>query len=442
LHQSIRRLKSVPTVLCRAGALSRELLLATIRLAAALKLRPSFRSGTDIQTSLGKTIVRFCERLGPAYIKVGQILSTRQDLFPSKVIAELVRLQDRLPPVRRGEINAAFQADFGMSLAQAFCEFDEQAVATGSIASVYRARMLDGKRVAVKIKRTGIDAIVSADLTLMRLGAHLLSFTPPFRSFPLKRAAAEISESIERQLDFSLEANSSCRLREALSWEDGIVVPRLVDKLCSRSVITMEMLEEFNCPFTSCRSPDRNLRTVLRALYRMIFVVGLIHCDLHPGNLRFVKNGGVAIVDFGFTSTLEYEQRLKFAEFFYSMANGDGQRCAEITIQTAIRVPLDLNYQLFEAQVVALVARAKGVSTGRFNVAAFVAGLFEIQRRFRIVGTTSFLMPIISLLMIEGLAKRVAADIDFQNEAQPYIFRASIRPVSQPQRSLAIRESA
>jgi ubiquinone biosynthesis protein len=207
------------------------------------------------------------------------------------------------------------------------------------------------------------------------------------------------------------------------------VVPALVEELCGTSILTMEFIDALHLPQVQDESRAREALVVaLRALYRMIFVEGLIHCDLHQGNLHLLADGRAVIIDFGFIAELERADRVKFAEFFYSMAANSGVRCAQIILETASFFPSDFDYEAFEAKIVSLVNRVAGMKANEFQVTDFVVGLFDIQRRFRIRGTTAFTMAILSLLVFEGIAKRLYADLDFQQEAIPFILRASIRP--------------
>jgi len=322
-----------------------------------------------------------------------------------------------------------FREEFGVELEDVFYEFEASAIASASIADVYRARLHDGRVVAVKVRRPGIRNRIETDLHLLGLVVSLLSRLPPLRLIPLRPAFDEFRACLERQVDFRLEAAANRRLRSALVWEPEVVVPALVDELCSSSILTMDFVDAFLSPSELGKDTSRKaLRAALRALYRIIFVEGFVHCDMHQGNLHFLTDGRAVLIDFGFMAELERADRLKFAEFFYAMAINDGIRCAEITVETAVSTPPDLAYDRFEAEVVALVDSVSGAKARDFQVAAFVVRLFEIQRRFRIVGTTAFTMAIVSLLVFEGIAKDVDADLDFQREAHPFILRASIRP--------------
>ncbi len=362
------------------------------------------------------------ERLGPTYVKLGQILATRRDLLPGSAVVELERLQDRLRPAPFKDVPALMRSELGIELEDAFSEFDPVPVACGGIACVYRAELHSGVAVAVKVRRPDVARRIDLDLRLLRLGAKALTWLPPLHRLPLVESLDEFGESLQRQIDFRIEAAANRRIRDAIAGDPSIVVPRLIDQLSSESLLTMELL-----PLERARHDERCLPALvasLQALYRMIFVSGFVHCDLHGGNLFLFPDGRAALIDFGFVAELSTDTRLTFAEFFLAMASDDGRRCARITVETASYVPTALDYVAFEGEVRRLVSKAAGATIEEFSVAAFVGGLFDIQRRYRIVGTSEFVMAIVALLVFEGTAKSVAGSVDFGGEAVPYVMQA------------------
>lgn len=381
---------------------------------------------------VGRTLAELLESLGPTYVKLGQILSTRRDLLGEPTIRHLERLQDQLTPIDEAHVATIFREEFDTEIDDAFASFDSTPIASASIASVYRATLHDGRIVAVKIKRPGIGRIMHADVRLLRIAARFCGSLPPLRGLPMLQAVDDLGSCILRQLDFRLEATANRRLRVALAWESQIRIPKLVDEYCGASVLTMDYIEEISQREQHGPNAPAALLASLRALYRMIFVEGLVHCDMHQGNLHFLPNGEAALIDFGFVAELPDVDRLKFAEFFYAMATNDGSRCAEITLETAAFVPADLKSDEIDAAFTELVGRSAGARASDFLVADFVLGVFDIQRRHGIVGSTAFTMAILSLLVFEGIARDVFPDLDFQGEAHPYILRASIRPYKPP----------
>lgn len=422
----------------RAAVLAAHVLAAAARLGVRLAARPLAPRRESRAGVLGRTLAELFQALGPCYVKLGQLLSTRSDLLPPDAIRHLARLRDRLPPGRFSDLARLFRAELHREPGEVFAELDPRPVAGASVATVYRGRLRDGRVVAVKVRRPEVARLIRTDLRVLKAAGALLGRLPPLRLIPVAAVLDDFCRCLERQLDFRREAASSRRLRAALACEAGVVVPELVDELCGPSILTMEFIAALHARQEPGGEAARAaVRSAVRALYRMIFVEGCIHCDMHPGNLGLLADGRAALVDFGFVMETGDEARLRFAEFFYALATGDGARCARIAYESALSVPPRLDYAAFQAEVVRLVDQASGVRAGEFGVAEFVSRLFDVQRRYRLRATSDFVMPILSLLVVEGIVKEVAPDLDFQREAHPFILRASFRPYVRP---AAVRE--
>jgi ubiquinone biosynthesis protein len=416
------------TVVRRVGALGRHVSIAAARLGLSLAWRALAHRTEPRAAVVGRALASLFRALGPTYVKLGQILATRQDLLGEELVRELEPLQDRLPPAPFATVAERFREELGLELHDVFAELGPRPLASASIASVYRGRLHDGRPVAVKVRRPGIVERVEADLRLLELGASAIGRLPAFRSVPVRASLDEFAGCVRRQLDFRAEADAARRVRAMLSSQPDVVVPALVDRYCSGSILTMELVPTARVHDGGGKSRDA-LLTALRALYLMIFVEGFVHCDLHRGNLHLLRDGRAVIVDFGFMAELTDAARRKFAEFFFALAANDGARCAQIVVDTAEFLPPDLPYAEFEAELSAVVARAAGARVRDFQVADFVLSLFDLERRYRIYGTTAFTMAIVSLLVFEGIAKSVDSDLDFQQEAAPFLARALLEVV-------------
>jgi ubiquinone biosynthesis protein len=406
----------------RAAALAARVGAAAARLGARLAAARLARTRETRASIAGRTLAELFWALGPTYVKLGQLLATRPDLLGADARGHLARLHDALPPGPFAAVERRFRAELGVEPREVFRELDPRPVASASIATVYRARLMDGREVAVKVRRPGIERVMAADLRLLRGGARLLARLPALRAVPVRTVVDDLCACLERQLDFGAEARSARRLRAALAPETDLVVPALVDRLCGPSVLTMEFVAGLGeRPAAGGAEARRALRAAVRALYRMIFSEGLVHCDMHRGNLGFLPGGRAALLDFGFVAEVGDRARVRFAEFFLALATGDGPRCARITREMAVAEPPGLDAAAFRAEVVALVGRASGARAGEFQVAGFVGRLFDIQRRHGLHGTPAFVLPILSLLVLEGIVRDEDPAFDFQREALPFV---------------------
>ncbi|WP_319458034.1 MULTISPECIES: ABC1 kinase family protein [unclassified Mycobacterium] len=362
--------------------------------------------------------------LGPAYIKVGQLLSTRNDLLPPSIVQRLAMLRDELPAINEDDVRRAILRSFGVPVEAIFSDFSYDTIGSGSIACVYRAVADDGCQVAVKIRRPGVHRQIASDVDALSWLAATLSHLPPLSDLPILESVSELGRWLNLQTDFVRERKMIDRMAAALAPERRVRVPRVFEHLCSSDVITMEYLPEFHNKAGGDLS--ESAITALRMLYRMIFVAGLVHCDLHPSNLALCANGNVCLTDFGFVAELRASGRLGFAEFFYCISRNHGAQCADIALRMAASRPSGLNRARFTAEIAEAVDAVSGAQAEDFSVGRFALQMFDIQRRYRVRSTTSFQMAIMSLAVLEGIIRTYEPALDFQAEARPYLIRASL----------------
>lgn len=422
------RLIRLPGLLLRFGWVSAVvfwygLLIGSSTLAARVR-RTS--EGNGIRD--GDRWVRMLTRLGPSYIKIGQLLSTRRDLLPEEVTTPLARLTDGAAPPSRRRIERAVR-DAYRDRPWPFREFDWEPVACGSIATVHEAVTLDGQRVAVKVRRLGIDRVMRQDFALTSAMMTMLGVLPKLRKMPFKLMHGQVGGAILRQLDFTTEAESLIALRDNLAKFDNVHIPAPVAELCTAETVVMEFVSDLTRFAPGDLDTDTRgavVRAVLAAIYEMLFVDGLVHCDLHPGNLYFDHDADLVMLDAGFVIHLPDAVRRSFADFFINMAMGDGWMCAQIVIDSAADIADDCDQDGFRAALGELVAESSGAKSGEFDLALFAGRLFDLQRKFGLFPAPEFAFPLLSLLVIEGMIKIFDSDVDFQAEAVPVLRRRNM----------------
>jgi ubiquinone biosynthesis protein len=363
-------------------------------------------------------------RLGPTFVKGGQLLSTRADLLPPASCAMLARLTDRMDPMRTADVQRALASAYSGGRRWPFAEFDYAPVASGSIAGVYRARLRTGSAVAVKVRRPGLDRRMHADFRLLGLFAGLSERMPGFRGLPTRRMIDQLGPAVLGQLDLAREAVMLERLRDNLG---GMVrIPATVPAAGGEGILVMEFLdglERFGPGSFTRDQRSAITRRILHAVYQMLFVDGLVHCDMHPGNLYLRRTGEVVIVDAGFVVELSPKVRKLFAQFFLNMALGRADACAETVLQSAT-VPAGADLAGFRRDLGRLVRENHGRRAGQFRLGPFAARLFELQRRHRIAADPEFVFPLLSLLVLEGMINGFDVNVDFQAESIPQLFQA------------------
>ncbi|MFF9090426.1 ABC1 kinase family protein [Streptomyces sp. NPDC014991] len=378
----------------------------------------------DLDTRRDRWLVDLVTRLGPAFIKAAQMLATRVDVLSPRVCAALGRLHDG---VRPAALAVAADELWGTGLVlDRGADGVARPVATGSIASVYRATAPDGRRVAVKLLRPGVARQLTVDLELLRRCARLMARLPQMRGIPVVAVVDQMAQAVHSQLDLLREARFLEEFRDNMAQESGIRVPVVHRELSDEGLLVMEFIEGLRrrAPHEFPETArEQVVLATLRGIYRMLFIDGLVHCDLHPGNLYFLPDGEVVVVDAGFTVRLDERTRATFASFFLQMSVGGGEACAEILLSTATAGP-DADTKGFRREIASLVRRNSGMSAANFNLVTFAGSLFDIQRRHGLYAAPEFVFPLLSLLVLEGTVRAFAPQVDFQKVAGPYLMKA------------------
>lgn len=396
------------------GLLCRHGFVLAVRL-----LRPGRRSVTRTELVF-EAVARAIEDIGPTSVKVGQMLSTRVDVLSPVACQALSRLYDRVR-VPAGDSRRAVPALI-VGETQDGLE-GVRLVAAGSIAYVYRAQLRDGRWVAVKVRRPGIERLMQLDLALLRVAARHAGRLRRFRGAPLQEVAGQLATAIAEQLDFEQEARALILLRTNLTEMPEVRVPAVVTHLSGPCVLVTEWIDGLRHDCAATTERQRAVLGALRAAYRMLFRDGLVHCDMHPGNLYLMPDGTTVIVDAGFTRQLSELTRRRFAEFFYYLARNDGSRCADVLLSTTLSSGPAADSDGFRADVVALIGRSSGVAAVEFDLVSFAVALFDIQRIHGFHADPQFVFPILALVVLEGTIRAVAPDVDFQSVAMPYVLR-------------------
>lgn len=269
------------------------------------------------------------ERLGPTFVKAGQMLALRADYLPLEYAEALRSLHTQAAPFGAAEAAGIVEAELGAPLAALYAEFDQEPFAAASLSQVHRARLPDGRRVAVKVQRPGVTEHVERDLALLAtLARRFERHLPHTVAFRPSEAVAELAEYTRRELDFRREALTARRLRDLLADDDRIVVPAVISERSSARVLTTEFLDGLPpAPAADLRraglDPEAGLSAGALAMLRQVFEFGLFHADPHPGNVMFLPGDRIAFLDFGMFGRLDASERRRIALIFWALVEGD-----------------------------------------------------------------------------------------------------------------------
>lgn len=394
---------------------------AAVRMAAIAATSPRSTRGRRLAAELARLV----ERLGGAFVKAGQILGTRVDLVGETVAAAFGRLHDSVEPMTGEEALRAVRSGLGPVPPEFVRAVSEPSAAGGSIACVYRAER-GGRAVAVKVRRPDVGAAIAADMAVLRAVAGVAARLPALRRVPFTEIVEQVGDCLMAQLDFRAEAANLRRLHDDLADMPGIVVPNLVPELSGDGVITMEFIEGLDrgsVDALPARVCEAQVASLVHAVYRMLFVKGFIHIDLHQGNTYFMLDGTVVLLDAGLVFQMSAEARERFTEFFGGMIRGDGELCADILLSTVRRAEPGTDIAAFRAEVAGLVLRNVGMTARDFDLPAFCMDLFDLQRKYRLYAEPEFIFPMLCLLTLQGAVKRYHPMMDFQLEAAPFVMQ-------------------
>src|SRR5262252_11091550 len=291
------------------------------------------RSGKDARRAwLGRVVVDLFRQLGATFIKVGQIMSTRPDLIPEYVSSALAELQDHVGPFPFEEVVRAVEADLGRPLASIYAEFAPVPIASASVAQVHKARLPDGRIVAVKVRRPDVVEICTFDLVVMRVWARFIALIPSISTLSPIETLEEFGRAVFAQLDFRVEAANNRRFRDNFKGHTDVVFPEVVGALSGERILTMSYIAGTKILSTAATrsDPKRVARLGLATLLKMIFEDGFVHADLHPGNIFITPDDKLALLDLGLVGELDEPHRKGFSRLFAAWAQRDGDGMARV----------------------------------------------------------------------------------------------------------------
>ena len=380
--------------------------------------------------------------LGPVYVKLGQLLSTRPDLLPAKYIEALSSLQSTVLPVPASEMEVFIRQQLPQPPEKIFASVDYTAIAAGSIGQTHRAILKNGEQVAIKVQRPGIDRLVEGDMALIRDIARLMSATQFGQRYNVVDLAYEFSEAIRAELDFTTEAGYTDQLRRNLKksrWYDPeqIVVPEIFWELTSSKLMVMQWLDGAPILTTPVARDDsekaQNKRAqvttlLFRAFCKQYYIDGFFHADPHPGNIFFLKDGRVALLDCGMMGRLDPRTRAVMTEMVLAIASSDARRCTQLTLKlTEPLQPTDISK--LESDLIRIMGRYYGLSLEQVNTAEMFGEILEAGTQNNLRWPANVGLFTKSLANLEGAARQFNPEVDLMSEIRPLmadLFRQQI----------------
>jgi ubiquinone biosynthesis protein len=368
--------------------------------------------------------------LGPTFVKIGQILSTRPDLIPADWCQEFSSLQDQVDPLPLEVIEKGISGSLGKPSSELYRHVDSEPLASASIAQVHAAELHDGRRVVIKVRRPGVRKRLTTDISILAfLARSVESQFPEARMVDLPGILSEIDKSVRAETDFTIEAGNLRRIRDNFVDEEDIHIPEVVDELTEAGVLTMERLD--GIPIRDAREAGYDMdvvgRAYLQSAFKMLFADGFFHGDLHPGNVLVMKDGGLGLLDFGMIGRLSEEMIDQIVAIVFALQRRDFRTIARIFYAIGIK-EVPVNYVAFENDVLEVMDRYfVGKSMQDIQLGGFLRELAAGCIRYRIRMASGFTMLMKALVTTEGLAKTLLHELNPVEEMTPYIEQLAAR---------------
>lgn len=423
--RSLRNLNRLYTI---ARVLARHDALDAVDLPLAQLAAKALRLGRDSTSPLrpGQRLAAALSELGPTFIKLGQALSTRADLLGDEMAADLSDLQDRLPPFPALEARAIIEEELDAPIDEVFASFDDVSVAAASIAQVHFAVTKEGREVAVKVLRPGVEAAFKRDIDLLRWLAEWVELTQPkLRRLRMVESVDTFEESIHLEMDLRFEAAAAAEMAENFAGDESFRVPDIDWTRTARRVLTLERItgipvDETQAMVDAGLSLDDVLQKAAEAFFNMVFRDGFFHADMHPGNLFVDFNGNLIAVDFGIMGRVDLTTRRHLGEMLIGFLTGDYRRAAEVHFEAGW-VPADKNVETFTQACRSIAEPIMGKPLHEISIAKLLGQLFKITEQFAMQTQPQLLMLQKSMLVAEGVGRTLHPGVNMWELARPMI---------------------
>lgn len=368
------------------------------------------------------------QKLGPIFVKFGQMLSTRRDLIPTDLADELAKLQDQVPPFPSTQAIALLESTYNRPLRDVFLSFEEVPVASASVAQVHFAVLPDGRQAAVKILRPGISKIIAHDIALLKVAAELVEkLWADGRRLKPREVVGEFEKYLADELDLTREAANASQLKRNFVDAKLLLVPEMYWDFCTSEVMVMERM--YGMPISQVKAlRDASVdipklaANGVEIFYTQVFRDGFFHADMHPGNVQVAADGRYIALDFGIMGTLTDSDKHYLAQNFIAFFRRDYKRVAEVHIESGW-APKETRVDELEAAIRAVCEPIFDKPLREVSFGRVLLRLFQTSRRFGIEIQPQLVLLQKTLLNIEGLGLQLDPELDLWKTAKPWLER-------------------
>ena len=382
---------------------------------------------TERARDIGRRLAAVAQDLGPTFVKLGQLLSTRPDLIPAEVVEELSRLQDSVAPFPTAQAREIVSASLGGPVEHFFPDFPEQPLASGSIAQTYVTHTTSERQVVVKVRRPNIDSVIRSDMHILKGLAHAAeNLMPELRTFRPRQFIDELSRSLEQELDFVHEASATTQFHDAFAEsERRIAVPQVLWDLTGDRVLTIEFLEgqsfrESIARIESVAERSRIARELTLAFMDQYFHMGMFHADPHPGNLLLLPDGRIGLIDFGMIGRLDDSLRVQFVMALIASVRKDVEMVVDVLSEIQAITP-ETDEPALRRDLQDLLEKYHGLPLRRFEMQTVFAEVTTVVREHHVHLPRDFVLFGKSLVTVASIALQLDPNLDLVELARPQL---------------------
>ena len=422
--RDINRLREILTVLFEEGF---DFLIEKIRLRHNIPItkRVKARIKQKKDFSMEKRLRLTLERLGPTFIKFGQVLSVRPDLIPKSYIKELEKLQDSVPSFSYNIVKQQIRKELGKDINEIFSSFEKKPIASASISQVHKAILKDGKKVAVKIQRLNVKKIMETDIEIMFYVAKLLeSRIPKIRKFSPVKVIEEFSKWTEKELDFKREAMNAKLFAKNFSGSGTVKIPEVYVDLTTSNLLTMEFIDGIELHnIKEIKRKKINLIPLLNngfdAVLTQVFVHGFFHADPHPGNILITKDKKIAFVDFGIVGYFDEELKAKSIDLFYGVISNNPE--AIVTTLADLGGAEIENMEEMKYEIGELLEPLQSSDIANVKVSRILEEILDLALKHGINIPMPFVLFGKTIITLEGIALEYDPKFNIVESSRPFI---------------------
>ncbi|MBW2980402.1 hypothetical protein KY360_03230 [Candidatus Woesearchaeota archaeon] len=429
--RDIRRLQDILLILFESGfgyLISKVKLKGLIpfgkRIKAKLKVKEKITNPERLRLTF--------ERLGPTFIKFGQVLSLRPDLLPKEYIRELEKLQDKVPQFSSKDARKIVEKELGGPISKFFSRFEEKPIASASIAQVHKAVLKNKKTVAVKILRPKVRNIMESDIEIMTQIAKLMErHIPKLRRYKPTAIVNEFSEWTKRELDLRKEARNAQRFCNNFKGSKIVYIPKVYKDLCTKKVLVSEFMDAIELHnIKDVKRKGLKLKKIIKngyeAMLTQVFMHGFFHADPHPGNILILKDNRIALVDYGIVGYFDDELKQKSIDIIYGIVEDDADRVISSLLELGRVEKEGIDIDSFKRDVQDAIEELQGTSLKDVKLSSVLEEVLDIALRYHVKMPLDFILFGKTIVTLEGIALQYDPGFRIIDVTKPFVEKLMI----------------